>query len=56
MSQQHRHSKVLLECERCRRQYHQFVKNGMKTCGAFVDGATCGGVLKPVEKKQGPPK
>jgi hypothetical protein len=53
MTQGSRHSTQLLECVRCGRIY-QRIKYAMKTCGARIGGVTCGGALKPVEKKETP--
>jgi hypothetical protein len=42
-----RQSTVLLECTKCHRKYAR-IKNAMKTCGAVIEGVTCGGELKPI--------
>jgi hypothetical protein len=54
MSKQHRASNLLLlECSKCHRRYGH-IKNAMRTCGAMVGGVTCGGMLRPIEKRESP--
>ena len=49
MSKQHRSNNLVLECQTCGRKF-QFIKHAMKTCGAVIQGAICGGELKPIVK------